>query len=195
MHTEKLFNQKGYEKIESIVRRHWVTFVPILLFLIVLAVLPIGVYFLLANSLSSYLQNETYHVAGVLLGSIYYLSVILFFYTYFVEFHLDLWIVTNDRLLDIEQKTLFARTISEVDLFQIQDITSEIHGIFPSIFNYGDIILQTAGAVPKFTFRSVADPNKLRELILNLAAEDKKHHEKPHAPESQPQPQPPQPQA
>ncbi len=178
MNVAKLFNQKSYEKVEHIIRRHWITFIPIIIFLIVLTVLPIGVYFLLTNSLNIYLQNQIYFTAGVLLGSVYYLSVILFFYTSFVEFHLDLWIVTNDRLLDIEQKTLFARTISEVDLFQVQDITSEVHGIFPSIFNYGNIILQTAGAVPKFTFRSVANPNKLREVILNLAAEDKKYHEK-----------------
>ena len=178
MNISKLFQQKTYEKVEFIIRRHWVTFIPVIIFLIVLAVLPIGVYFLLTNSLDSYLQNQAYFAAGVLLGSVYYLSIILFFYTYFTEFHLDLWIVTNDRLLDIEQKTLFARTISEVDLFQVQDITSEVHGIFPSIFNYGNIILQTAGAVPKFIFRSVANPNKLREVILNLAAEDKKYHEK-----------------
>jgi len=178
MNVAKLFNQKSYEKVEHIIRRHWVTFIPVIIFLIVLAVLPIGVYFLLTKSLSTYLQNQIYYAAGVLLASVYYLSVILFFYTYFTEFHLDLWIVTNDRLLDIQQKTLFARTISEVDLFQVQDITSEVHGIFPSIFNYGNIILQTAGAVPKFIFRSVANPNKLREVILNLAAEDKKYHEK-----------------
>lgn len=191
MHIAKLFNQKSYEKVEHVVRRHWVTFLPIIIFLIVLAVLPFGVYLLLVNSLNEYLQNPIYYAAGVLLGSIYYLSVLLFFYTYFTEFHLDLWIVTNDRLLDIQQKTLFARTISEVDLYQIQDITSEIHGIFPSIFNYGNIILQTAGALPKFTFRSVANPNKLREMILNLAAEDKKYHEKQHDhPQPQPQPHP-----
>ncbi len=178
MHTEKLFHKKDYEKIEYVVRRHWVTFIPIIIFLIVLAILPIGVYWLITNSSSQYLQNQTYYTAGVLLASIYYLSVILFFYTYFVEFHLDLWIITNDRLLDIQQKTLFARTISEVDLYQIQDITSEIHGIFPSIFNYGNIILQTAGTLPKFTFRNVANPNHLREAILDLAAEDKKFHEK-----------------
>jgi len=179
MNVAKLFNQKGYEKVEYIIRRHWVTFVPIIMFLVVLAILPLGVYFLLLNSLNKYLQNQIYYAAGVLLAGIYYLSIILFFYAYFTEFHLDLWIVTNDRLLDIQQKTLFARTVSEVDLYQIQDVTSEVHGIVPSIFNYGNIILQTAGAVPKFTFRNVADPHKLRQEILALASEDKKFHEHP----------------
>ena len=176
MNIQKLFQQKGYEKVEHIVRRHWVTFIPVILFFILLLILPFGAYWLLLNSASSYLNDPVYHTAGILFASIYYLSVVLFFYTYFVAFHLDLWIVTNDRLLDVEQKTLFARTISEVDLYQIQDASSEVNGFFPSIFNYGNIYLQTAGAVPKFIFRDVHDPNGLRQAIITLAAEDKKFH-------------------
>ena len=178
MNINKLFQQKGYEKVEHVVRRHWITFIPVVLFFLLLLALPFGAYLLLANSDSSILTDSVYHTVGLLFASIYYLSVVLFFYTYFVAFHLDLWIITNDRLLDIEQKTLFARTISEVDLYQIQDASSEIHGIFPSIFNYGNIILQTAGPVPKFTFRNVPNPNELRQAILTLSSEDKKYHNK-----------------
>ncbi len=178
MNISKLFKQKGYEKVEYIVRRHWVTFLPVIFFFIILLILPFGAYWLLLNSAGNFLQNPIYYTAGLLFGSVYYLSVVLFFYTYFVAFHLDLWVITNDRLLDVQQKTLFARTVSEVDLYQIQDASSEVHGIFPSIFNYGNIILQTASAVPKFTFRNVANPNKLRQAILTLSSEDKKFHEK-----------------
>ena len=178
MNPSKLFAQKGYEKIMYVVRRHWITFLPVIIFFVVLLAIPAVLYWLILNTLSALLQNPIYYVATVLLAGIYYLSVVLFFYTYFVTFHLDLWVITNDRLLDVEQKTLFARTVSEVDLYQIQDASSEVHGIFPSIFNYGNLNLQTAGPVPKFIFRNVANPNKLREEILNLAAEDKKYHEK-----------------
>lgn len=178
MNIQKLFKQKGYEKVEYVVRRHWITFLPVIVFFIILLAIPLGLYWLILNTLNEVLQNPVYYTAGLLLASVYYLSVVLFFYTYFVAFHLDLWIVTNDRLLDVQQKTLFARTVSEVDLYQIQDASSEIHGIFPSIFNYGNIILQTASAVPKFTFRNVANPNELRQAILTLSSEDKKYHEK-----------------
>lgn len=178
MNPSKLFAQKGYEKIVYVVRRHWVTFLPVIIFFLVLLAIPAGLYWLILNTLNVLLQNPIYFVATILLASIYYLSVVLFFYTYFVTFHLDLWVVTNDRLLDVEQKTLFSRTISELDLYQIQDATSEVKGLFPSIFNYGNIILQTAGVVNRFIFRNVPNPNKLREAILNLSAEDKKYHEK-----------------
>lgn len=178
MNPSKLFAQKGYEKIVYVVRRHWITFLPVIIFFLVLLAIPAGLYWLILNTLNVLLQNLVYYTTIILLASIYYLSVVLFFYTYFVTFHLDLWVVTNDRLLDVEQKTLFSRTVSEVDLYQIQDASSEVSGFFPSIFNYGNLSLQTAGPEPKFIFRNVSNPNKLREAILNLAAEDKKYHEK-----------------
>ena len=140
--------------------------------------MPAAVYFLMSGMSSTLLESQTILPLLILLASVYYLSVMLFFYTYFVTFHLDIWIITNDRLLDIEQKTLFARTIAEVDLYQIQDVTSEVKGFFPSLFNYGNVILQTAGPVPRFTLKNVADPHRLRETILDLAAEDKRYHSK-----------------
>lgn len=176
----QLIGQKSYEKIERTIRRHPITFIPYLLLFFLLLIVPLGLYWLIINSsLIMLLQNPIYHVLFILLASIYYLSTILFFYTYFVSFHLDLWIITNDRILDMEQKSLFARTVSEVDLYQIQDATSSIEGFFPTIFNYGSINLQTAGPIARFVFRNVPHPNELRQTILDLAAEDKKFHENP----------------
>lgn len=180
MSLSNIIHQKPYEKIIMVRRRHPITFVPYILFSALLLFAPAGLYWLVANSsLASLFQSQAGYVVVVLGGSIYYLSCLLFFYTHFVTFHLDLWIITNDRLLDMEQKSLFYRTISEVDLHQIQDASSEVHGLFPSIFGYGNIILQTAGPTPKFYFKNVANPNQLREQILHLASEDRKFHEKP----------------
>ncbi len=178
MSLQNLIHQKSYEKIICVCRRHPITFLPYIIFFVLLLAAPFGLYLLIAqSSLIQYFQSQTGFILAILGASIYYLSCYLFFYTQFVTFHLDLWIVTNDRLFDMEQKTLFSRTISEVDLYQIQDATSEVHGLFPSVFNYGNITLQTAGAVPKFLFRNVSNPNHLREQILKLAEQDRKFHE------------------
>ena len=67
-------------------------------------------------------------------------------------------------------------TISEVDLYKIQDITSAIDGFIPSIFNYGNMLIQTAGAVEKFIITSVPHPEMLRQAILDLAEADRKFH-------------------
>ncbi len=178
MTLSALIKQKSYEKIVLTARRHPITFVPYVIFFLLLLVVPLGLHWLLINSpLSSYTENPAGYAVAVLAGSVYYLSCFLFFYTNFVTFHLDMWIVTNDRLLDMEQKSLFSRVISELDLYQVQDATSEVSGFFPSVFNYGNLSLQTAGTVERFIFKNVANPNKLRQLILDLSAEDKRYHE------------------
>lgn len=177
MDLSSFIHKKSYENIVSVTRRHFVTFIPtVLLFIILFFAVPPAIYFLLFGMAPALLTGPVSMPILILAGSVYELSILLFFYAYFVEFYLDLTIVTNDRLVDVNQSSLFARTIAEVDLYQIQDATSEIKGIFPTIFNYGNINLQTAGPVGKFILESVSDPHHLRQKILDLASEDKKFH-------------------
>ena len=79
-------------------------------------------------------------------------------------------------MVDIDQITLFARKIAEVDLYQIQDASSEVKGFWGTLFNYGHVNIQTAGSIPKFSMENVPRPHQLRRTILDLAAEDKKYH-------------------
>lgn len=179
MDIKHFINQKSYEKVVMVGRRHFITFAPAaLFFLVLLIVLPIFSYWLVSNLFSETLVHPIYLPLLILGAGIYFLSVLLFFYTYFVAFYLDMTVITNDRLLDVKQQSLFSRTISELDLFQIQDATSEVKGFIPSLFNYGRVIIQTAGPVNQFVMNGVPDPHNLRQMLLNLSAEDKKFHNK-----------------
>lgn len=169
-------HQKSYERIVFKIRRDLITLVPAIVGFILLLSAPFGTYFLIIKTFPDFLTNPIAFALALLFTSVYYLSVGLFFYTYFVNFYLDLLIITNDRLLHIDQIGLFARTISEVDLYKIQDITSEINGFFPSLFDFGDLLIQTAGAQEKFMIFNVPNPEGLRQTILDLAEEDRKFH-------------------
>ena len=178
MGINNLIHKKNYEKVAAKVRRHLITFIPTLLFFIAVALVPVGLFFLIQNIFPFFLTSTIIYPLLILLASLFYLSVLLFFYTSFIEFYLDLHIITNDRMVDVEQITLFARKIVEVDLYQIQDVSSEIKGFFATIFKYGTVQVQTAGSIPKFTMQNIPDPHGLRRLILDLAAQDKKIHNK-----------------
>ncbi len=178
MDTGKLIKIKSYEKILRVVRRHFITFTPALLLLGLLLVLPLGLYWIFTDSLSAWMRSPIGEPLLILFTGMYYLSIFLFFYAYFIDFYLDMFIITNDRLIDVEQSGSFARTIAEVDLYQIQDASSEIKGIFQTLFNYGRLQIQTAGALPKFVVHNVPDPHNMRQMILELSAEDKKFHNK-----------------
>lgn len=176
MTLENIFHIKPYEKTIYVLRRHYITFVPYILIFIILMLVPIALYWLVGGMFPNFFNGAVAYPLSVLFASIYYLSLYLFFFSYFVEFYLDMWIITNDRLVDIKQISLFARTIAEVDLYQIQDVSSDVRGFFPSLFNYGNVTLQTAGPVPKFILYNVHRPHALRQALIELSSEDKKYH-------------------
>jgi len=149
---------------------------PIILFFsslpfLALLVLPIALYVI-----GSYLQAlptlETSIVAlVVLLFSLYFFYIILFlFYNYF-DFILDVWVVTDSRIINIEQKALFVREASELDIDRIQDVTAEVRGMLPTIFGYGDIYIQTAGEKERFVFRTVQHPYETVKIISRTIEE------------------------
>lgn len=176
MNVSQFINQKSYEKIVKTVRRHGITFLPYIVIFLILILVPVGVTWLLNAVFPALLQNTITYPLLVIFGSVYYLSLCLFFYSYFVAFYLDMWIITNDRIVDINQISLFGRTVAEVELYQIQDVEAEVHGFFPTIFRYGTLTLQTAGAIPKFIIEDVPHPYELQKLLLDLSNEDKKYH-------------------
>ena len=75
---------------------------------------------------------------------------------------------------DIEQKGFFSRVISEHKIFRIQDVTSEVHGVFPTILRYGQVFVQTAGTKQRFNFRQIPNPNKIRDMIIKLVERKKR---------------------
>ena len=171
-----VIKQKHYERVVFTLRRHPLTFVPKLLSLMILGVIPPALYFLFQSSMPSILSHPVWEPALILLASVFYLSSFLFFYVYFIDYYLDIWVVTNDRIVDIEQFGLFSRTISEVDLFRIQDVTSDVHGIFATLFHYGNVSIKTASANKHIVFKNVPNPNKIREALIRLADEDRRFH-------------------
>jgi membrane protein YdbS with pleckstrin-like domain len=104
----------------------------------------------------------------ILIASLYYLFVCLFALIRWVEYYYDVWIVTDKRLIDVEQVSLFNHVTSELRLDKIQDVTVEIKGLLPSMFHYGNIYVQTAGAIQRFSFEEVPNPQQIKTLIIGL---------------------------
>lgn len=178
MRLTHLINQKPYEHIVQKSRRSLVTLGPAFLALVALLALPLILRWLLERLFPGFWSGAVAIPIGILAASLYYLCCVLFFYSYFVDFYLDLLVLTNDRLIRINQHGLFSRTIFEVDLYQIQDTTSEVNGVAASLFGYGNITIQTTSTAPKLVAEHVHNPHLLRKIIMDLAAEDRQHHVK-----------------
>lgn len=181
MDIRTAIKQKSYEKIEHTLRRHPLTFVPIVLLFLLMLAAPFGAYLLVNSMFPELLAKDSLLYPVIVLGtSMYYLISYLFFYVRFIDYYLDVWIITNDRLLDIEQHGLFNRVVTELDLYRIQDVTANITGVISTIFRYGDVVVTTASANATIVFKNIPNPNHVRQELIRLAEEDRIHHSQGH---------------
>ncbi len=164
------------EKIIKVIRKDiFVLFKKIFLGAL-LALLPFFVLQIMLNSFPALLSGDLSYPLVVLGASAYYLFVWLFLFFSFIDYYLDIWIITNERIIDIKQEGFFSRVISEQRLNRIQDVTSEVTGIMPTILHYGDVFVQTAGTQQRFYFHQIPNPDKIRDAIIKLAEINKIKH-------------------
>ncbi|MDO8559742.1 MAG: PH domain-containing protein [bacterium] len=157
------------EKIILLLRRHWLVLFGRELVWVVAALLPIALAWLLPGDLQGLAENPLGYPLAVVGGSAYYLFLWLFALNAFVDYYLDVWIVTNERILNIEQHQLFSRIAAEQRLSRIQDVTAETRGVFATFLHFGDVHVQTAGEQTRFVFRQIPDSTAVARKIASLA--------------------------
>lgn len=155
------------EKMLALYRRHGFVLaaevIPIVLFALVL----LGVGFLAIGQLPDDIAPLR---ALVVLGLLMLLHVFwIALFIILADFFLDVWVLTDQRVIAIEQRGLFARTVSEFDLSRIQDVTIEVHGIIPTMFNYGDLVARTASEQESFIFKQVGRPHEVKDALIQAA--------------------------
>jgi len=165
-------NQLPDEKVLKIIRKDlFVMFKKVLAFVMLLAIL-VAFIFILFFLYPTINESELYPII-VLGASSYLLFIWLFFFFMFIDFYLDTWIITNERIINIEQEGFFSRTISDLRLFRVQDVTSEVKGVVPTMMGFGNVYVQTAGEQNRFNFEQVPNPDSIRDFIIQLAEIDR----------------------
>jgi len=159
--------QKDGEQILLVLHRHWFDILS-QFFLI------FGMLFLFIGSFVSFpliypdLWGSFSGNLFLFLENLFFMLIWVIAFLIWIDYYFDIWIVTDRRIVNIEQKALFSRCISELELEKVQDITTEVRGVIPTFLNYGDIQVQTAGEQEKFLFRNVPDPYSIKDLIMSL---------------------------
>lgn len=78
----------------------------------------------------------------------------------------DVIIVTNEKISQVLYKTIFNRKISQLSIGDVQDVTVYQEGVFPRIFKYGTIVIETAGEQANYKFTYVPDPYRRAKNIV-----------------------------
>ncbi|MCC7522601.1 PH domain-containing protein [Candidatus Uhrbacteria bacterium] len=157
------------EEVVHVLRRHPITLLTVMIGFVVLLASPFLAAWILPLYQPELVANPVFMTLIILFGSIFFLFAWLFLFQNFMDYYLDVWIVTTKRILNIEQTGLFSRTVSELRLYRIQDVTSTVSGFLHTLFDFGDVEIQTAGEKTRFIFEEIPHPTRISKSILERA--------------------------
>ena len=156
-------NQRPDEEIILLRRRHpWVLWKSGV-FILCLIIVVIIAFLIWMVSLPSIIIL----ILTILIGG-YHIIVRWFVYTN------DIYILTNQRIINIDQNAFFTRRVSEAELENIQNVTYEIKGPIRSFLNFGEIQIQTAGNAPGLLLKNVENPHFVQEKIVAIQKQQKR---------------------
>lgn len=156
------------EYIVKEVRKHWFFVALRIVFYGILGIAPALLFPFLLYALSSIFIIDSGTVSLFLaLYPLWLLMLWISFFLFWTDFYLDVLIITNQRIMDIEQHGLFHREISEFRLENLQDITTDISGMVATFFDFGDVHVQTASENRKFIINDAAHPEQVKRLIAD----------------------------
>lgn len=153
-----LLNLREGEKVEMVIRRHWIVFA-ILWFYFILAVITS----LIITLVFQYLPE-----LWLLLNVLFWLIFLIWFYVQWLNHELDLFIITNNRIIWVEQISFLNRTVSEANLWQVQEVNSQTKWFWANIMDYGDVMVQTAWTASNFDIHFAPTPIQTSRKILNI---------------------------
>ncbi len=173
----KFESQNDNEKIILLGRRHFVTnlgwmFMSCLLFFVPL--------FWSEFPLIGELGANTYF--GLLI--LWYTGLSFYVIQNFILWFYNVYIVTDERIIDIDFFGLMYKNINVTQIRKIEDVNYSQKGILSSFFNFGDVVIQTAseqrsdevfaqnGEASPFTFDQITNPDKVVRIISELMEQE-----------------------
>lgn len=126
-----IHNLRVGEEIQYVLHRHWITlaYTAGYVFLMIVTALLVIVF-------KSYVTTvlPASFISMLVIG--FFMIFTLFIYVYWVDNELDFFIVTNERIIGIEQLSFLNRTVRECSLDQVQEINGEARGLMENLLNY-----------------------------------------------------------
>lgn len=159
--------QTPSERIFLVLRRDVITYIAFLVIALIMLI-PFVILIVIFLRSPDVFTNE--FVNGLLMvgGSAYLLFILGLLLYGFIDYYLDVYIITDERIVDIRQLGLFKREIAELHLREVQDVSAKVDGFFPTLFHYGDVHIQTAGERENFVFYAVPHPYRVAKKIADL---------------------------
>ncbi len=119
---------------------------------------------ILLGTIPSLIKPEYIYLFGGLAGGVA-LSILVFMPTW-ISYHYSVFIVTDQRLIQITQKGFWKRSVVDIGLPQIQMVNYEVGGLQETLLGFGTIMMQTF--VGDLIIHDVHHPAKIQKKLLTI---------------------------
>lgn len=164
-------NLRPGERIEYVLHRHWITLLYTGGYIFVLSMVTV-LMMVFHDALSVFLPGTL--LSLLLLAFMMFFT--LFIYVYWVDNELDFYIITNERIIAIEQLSFLNRTVRECSLEQVQEVNGFARGLLENLLNFGCVTIRTASDISEFNMELAPEPLENARIILNIIQEYKGTH-------------------
>ena len=98
----------------------------------------------------------------------YYLIVATYWFINFISWYFNISLVTDKRVIDIDFSNLVYKDVAATKINLVQDVSFAQIGAIRTFFDYGDVLVQTAGTLDNFTFESAPQPENIVHIVEDL---------------------------
>lgn len=158
-------DQESSEEIILFIRRHFITNVPWIFTAIIFSLFP---FTLFPFVIRFFPVDPPSPSTLFLLTLFYYLAIFGFMLLKFTLWYFHVGIITNVRIRDIDIHGILYKDIAEAKNEFIQDVSYSQIGFIRSLFNYGEVLVQTAGTKPNVEFDKAPRPSEIAKTIGEL---------------------------
>lgn len=149
-----------------VIRRHWIVYIMLFVYFLVGVFISIWLYVLFWNTIFSNLINI-----------VFWLFFSVFLYIEWLNHELDMYIVSNNRVIWIDQISFLNRTVSECNLWQVQEVNSKTSWLLANIFNYWTLSIQTAWNKTTLKMDFCPDSMQKARKVLNIVDDYRDSHQ------------------
>lgn len=160
-HGVSFVNQEPEEEVILLVRRHPFTNTGWILVTVLMAIGPLFFEFF---PILSFMPGRFQLVALL----IWYLVALATFVQGFLSWFFSVNIITNKRVIDVDFVNLIYRRITDAEIGKIEDVTVQMGSVVRTLFDYGDVIIQTAAEIPEVEFEGVPHPDQVDKILSEL---------------------------
>lgn len=161
---EKFVTQQQDEEIVLLLRSHPITNLGWILMAIAMMLIPT---FFEAMGMFSGIPVRFMFVAKMT----WYLVTWAFAFERFLNWYYSIFIVTNERVVDVDFYNLMSRVVTHISLNHIEEPVMGQQGFGATMFNYGYVLVQTAGSKSTVECKACPWPAKVVDIINRLAEE------------------------